>query len=473
MIQSINPWTQEIIGEVSVSSEEDINKCFIHAFNASDAWASLTAEDRWQKLLPAKNYLMENKALLAELITQEVGKPLWEAESEVGAMIAKFDAVFDAYQERSSHRGGHLNGVNYELDYLPLGIISIFGPFNLPAHLSHGQILTALLMGNTVVFKPSPLTPLVGKWLDNLWENLPEGVFQLVQGGVTTAQHIMSQKELRGIIFIGSHRAGRSIHKYLGGRPEVMLALEMGGNNPLIVGHVDTKNMKSIIYNIIQSHLITSGQRCVAARRLILPQGRLGDDILHQLSTCLANVQGGDPMLPGNYYGPVIHGESAQALLQKQLYLGEQGYITKSHLSMNLSRAHRAFITPGLIEINPLAGSLDDEEDFGPLLKVYRYDTFSNAIQLANDTLFGLSAGLISDSQNEQKTFYRHVQAGIMNCNKPMTGASGKLPFGGTGYSGNHRSAGYFSGDYCADPRASLMDETLTFPEQIHPGIKL
>jgi succinylglutamic semialdehyde dehydrogenase len=473
MIQSINPWTQEIIGEVAVSSAEDVNTCFTKASKVFDTWSSLTVEERWEKLLPAKNYLTEHKYQLAKLITQEVGKPLWEAETEVGAMIAKFDAVFDAYQIRSHNQEGDLNGVQFRLDYLSLGTIGIFGPFNLPAHLSHGQILPALLMGNAVVFKPSPLTPLVGNWFANLWSHLPEGVFQLVQGGVATAQQVLGKKELRGLIFIGSYQAGQEIHKFLAGRTEVLLALEMGGNNPLIVGQTDSNDTNPIVYNIIQSHLITSGQRCVAARRLILPIGKIGDDILEHLSTSLSSVLGGDPMLPENYYGPLIHSESAQKLMQKQNFLKQQGFISQSHLSMNVLKTNPAFITPGLFEMNHSVSSFDDDEDFGPLLKVYRYDKFAEAIHLANDTKFGLCAGLISDQKVEQSTFYQKVRAGIMNCNKPMTGASGKLPFGGLGCSGNHRSAGYFSGDYCADPRASLMEKNVSMPEKLHPGIKL
>src|SRR3990167_8941296 len=163
------------------------------------------------------------------------------------------------------------------------GVMAVLGPYNLPGHLPNGHIIPALLAGNTVVFKPSALTSLVGQKLMEVWEktNLPKGVLNLVQGGKETGIALAHHPDINGIYFTGSYETGKSLHQFFAGRPEVILALEMGGNNPLVVFNV--QNLAAAVYLTIQSAFITSGQRCSCARRLIVANNKEGADFVKRL----------------------------------------------------------------------------------------------------------------------------------------------------------------------------------------------
>jgi succinylglutamic semialdehyde dehydrogenase len=156
---------------------------------------------------------------------------------------------------------------------------------------------------------------------------------------------------------------------------------------------------------------------------------------------------------------------NAQVTLQK---LGAQSLLALQHLEKGTG-----FVSPGIIDVTDIAAVVPDEEYFGPLVKVYRYDNFDKAINEANNTGFGLSAGLLSDSEDDYNHFFTHIRAGIVNWNKPITGASSAAPFGGIGASGNHRASAFYAADYCAYPVASVEAERVSLPATLSPGIKL
>jgi succinylglutamic semialdehyde dehydrogenase len=348
-------------------------------------------------------------------------------------------------------------------------VTAVLGPFNLPGHLPHAHILPALLAGNTVVFKPSEQAPAVAHRLAQLWEStrLPPGVFNMIQGTGDTGRTLVEHPDLDGLFFTGGYATGQAICRALAVHPEKIVALEMGGNNPL--GVWETADVQTAAYYIVQSAFITAGQRCTCARRLILPAGPEGDRCLEALIALTRRLRIG-PFTedPEPFIGPVISSRAAEKLLAVQDALRSKG--GEPLLELKRLGDQPAFLSPGIIDVTR-ARDRPDEELFGPLLQVIRVPDFNALIHEANTTAFGLAAGLLSDRRERFDEFYRKVKAGIINWNGPTTGAKGTLPFGGVGRSGNHRPSGYFAADYCSYPIASIEHTALELPQHPAPGV--
>ncbi|HMB95888.1 MAG TPA: succinylglutamate-semialdehyde dehydrogenase, partial [Tepidisphaeraceae bacterium] len=338
---------------------------------------------------------------------------------------------------------------------------------NFPGHLPNGHIMPALLAGNTIVFKPSELAPLVAEMTVKLWQDagLPLGVLNLVQGGREVGQSLASHTGIDGIFFTGSFEAGRAINRANADQPGKILALEMGGNNPLIVHEVD--DLAAAAYLTIQSAYITAGQRCSCARRLIVTNEKFIDHLTAMIHKIIV---GRYTDSPEPFMGPIISDVAAQKLQSAQDDLSKRG--AKSIVKMKSIGPRPAILSPGLIDVTEMQNRAD-EEIFGPLLQVIRAKNFDDAIAEANRTRFGLAAGLFSDDRASWEKFYRATRAGVVNWNRPLTGASGLLPFGGVGCSGNNRPSAYFAADYCSYPIASMEMAHLKMPQQIVPGISI
>ncbi|HBO7442198.1 succinylglutamate-semialdehyde dehydrogenase, partial [Pseudomonas sp. BIS] len=329
----------------------------------------------------------------------------------------------------------------------------------------------ALLAGNCVVFKPSELTPKVAELTLKAWiqAGLPAGVLNLVQGGRETGVALAAHRGLDGLFFTGSSRTGNLLHSQFGGQPQKILALEMGGNNPLVVEEV--ADLDAAVYTIIQSAFISAGQRCTCARRLLVPQGAWGDALLARLVAVSATLRVGRfDEQPAPFMGAVISLSAAEHLLKAQEHLIGKG--AQPLLAMTQPIDGAALLTPGILDVSAVA-ERPDEEFFGPLLQVIRYSDFAAAIREANATQYGLAAGLLSDSRERFEQFLVESRAGIVNWNKQLTGAASSAPFGGIGASGNHRPSAYYAADYCAYPVASLESPSVSLPATLTPGISL
>ncbi|WP_165679749.1 succinylglutamate-semialdehyde dehydrogenase, partial [Metapseudomonas otitidis] len=376
-----------------------------------------------------------------------------------------------SYRERTGEKSGPLADATAVLRHKPHGVVAVFGPYNFPGHLPNGHIVPALLAGNAVVFKPSELTPKVAELTVQCWieAGLPAGVLNLVQGGRETGVALAGNPGIDGLFFTGSSRTGNLLHQQFAGRPDKILALEMGGNNPLVVDEV--ADVDAAVYTIIQSAFISAGQRCTCARRLLVPVGAWGDALLARLVAVAASIQvGAFDAQPAPFMGSVISLDAARHLLKAQEHLIAQGATPLLAMSQPLETA--ALLTPGILDVTALA-ERPDEEFFGPLLQVIRYDGFEAAMAEANATQYGLAAGLLSDSHELYQRFFIESRAGIVNWNKQLTGAASSAPFGGVGASGNHRASAYYAADYCAYPVASLESETLALPATLTPGVSL
>jgi succinylglutamic semialdehyde dehydrogenase len=468
---SQNPATDEIIWQGHSADDSDVDKAVLAATDAFENWALTPLEGRVAIIRKYQSLLDKNKGLIAELISEETGKPLWEAKTEAAAMVGKINLSLTAHEDRTSQRENEMPGAVARLRHKPHGVVAVFGPFNFPGHLPNGHIVPALLAGNTLVFKPSEQTPRIGQKMVELWQNagLPDGVLNLVQGARDTGIALSTHSDLDGLFFTGSSRTGALLHSEFAGHPEKILALEMGGNNPLIV--TDISDLQGAVYHTLQSAFITAGQRCTCARRLIIPIGVEGDAFVDALQKATAKIKVGpqeDDTEP--FMGSVISNTAADQLLEAQANLIETG--GKSVCEMKRVFPAKPFLRPGIIDVTDIE-HLPDEEYFGPLLQVIRVADFDAAIKTANDTRFGLSAGLISDNKSYYEKFSALSRAGIVNWNRPITGASGAAPFGGIGASGNHRPSAYYAADYCAYPVASVEAEKADLPDTLTPGITL
>ncbi|WP_445427917.1 succinylglutamate-semialdehyde dehydrogenase [Alishewanella sp. HL-SH05] len=467
---SIDPAKNKVIWQGQAASATQVKQAILAARQAQIAWGDLGFAERVVFVKQFAAQLSSHKEQLAACIAEDTGKALWESLTEVGAMIGKIDISVRAYEERTGTKENPMPQGRAFLRHKPHGVVAVFGPYNFPGHLPNGHIVPALLAGNTVVFKPSELTPKVAELTVKLWQQaeLPAGVLNLVQGEVDTGKALASDDGIDGLFFTGSSRTGHYLHQQFAGRPEKILALEMGGNNPLIVQ--DVANIDAAVHDIVQSAFITSGQRCTCARKLFLPVGANGDAILQRLLEVSRNIQVGEyDAQPQPFMGAMISVQAAKGMLAAQQQLVALG--GEILLPLSQPYADKALVTPGIIECTHIS-DFPDEEHFGPLLKVFRFSDFDAAIAAANNTSFGLSAGLLSDSHELYQHFYKHIRAGIVNWNRPITGASSAAPFGGIGKSGNHRASAYYAADYCAYPVASVELEQVVLPEQLSPGLQ-
>ncbi len=449
-LTSHEPATGELLwrGEVG-----NVDAAVGAARDAFAGWASLPLLKRLDPIKRFAERLKADPTPLAELIARETGKPLWEAKTEVESVANKVDLSAKAYSERTAHRrtDGAL-GARTALRHKPHGVMAVLGPYNFPAHLPNGHIVPALIAGNTVVFKPSEKTPAVGEALvaAYLEAGVPEGVVGVLQGGPDEGKALVAHGGVDGVLFTGSARAGIAINRSLSHRPDRIVALEMGGNNPIVAW--DTHDLASAATLIVQSAFLSAGQRCSNARRLIV-KADIADALLREVKALTDRLVVAEPFAePQPFMGPVIDNDTADGLMDSFLFLISNGgqairFMTRPDETL-------PFLTPGIVDVTNMT-ERPDVELFGPLLQVTRVATLEDAIAHANATAYGLSAALIGGSSDDYDRFWANVRAGVINWNKPTNGASSALPFGGVGLSGNHRPSAWYAADYCAYPVAS------------------
>jgi succinylglutamic semialdehyde dehydrogenase len=467
----LNPVSQQPVWRGNEATAAEVEQACQSARAAFAAWARRPLAERLEIIQRFASLLEQNKQQLAAVISQETSKPFWETLTEVQSMVAKVAISVRAYHERTGESLTEMADGAASLRHRPHGVLAVFGPYNFPGHLPNGHIVPALIAGNTVVFKPSELTPWTAEETVKLWQQagLPAGVLNLVQGGRSTGEALAQSSEIDGLLFTGSANTGYHLHKQLAGAPEKILALEMGGNNALIID--DVADIDAVVNLTIQSAFVSAGQRCTCARRLIIKNGAAGDAFIQRLLEVTRNLVVGEwNAEPQPFMGGVISLQAAQQILQAQQRLVDLG--AEVLLPVTQPDANSSLLSAGILDVTGVS-NVPDEEYFGPLSCIYRYDSFDEALQIANATRFGLSVGLVSPDRELFERVLIEARAGIVNWNKPLTGASSAAPFGGVGASGNHRASAFYAADYCAWPMASLESDHVNLPEKLSPGIVL
>ncbi|MCZ4340753.1 succinylglutamate-semialdehyde dehydrogenase [Sphingomonadaceae bacterium G21617-S1] len=455
MMRSIDPATGETIWEGEETAPAAIPALVERARAALRDWSTRPVEERAAILQHYAATLKDRTEDIARDIARETGKPLWETRTEIASMIGKVAVSIAAQAERAGSRRADTAFGRAVLRHKPHGVMAVLGPYNFPGHLPNGHIVPALLAGNSVIFKPSEETPLTGQHMARALHDagVPEHVFQLVQGGRGQGAALIGA-DIDGLLFTGSATTGAHFRRVMIDRPHVILALELGGNNPLIAWG-DPETMAAAI---VQSAFITTGQRCSCARRLIIPDGIEGNATIEAVHTLAVRLRIGawdDPEEP--YMGPLISARAAQASLDAVAALRAKG--AKALLPFERLDRSDAFVTPGIYDVTGI--DVPDAEIFAPVLQVIRVRDFDTAIEAANRTSFGLSAGLLSDDAALWDRFLAGSRAGVVNWNRPTTGAAANMPFGGLGASGNHRPSAYYAADYCAYPVASFEADSI------------
>jgi succinylglutamic semialdehyde dehydrogenase len=452
MFQSIDPATGGAVWEGETASGADVCAAVARARAACDSWGGTPLAERIARARAFKAVLQARAETIAADISRETGKPLWETRAELASMIAKVELSVAAQAERAGEGASEMAFGQAVLRHRPHGVMAVLGPYNFPGHLPNGHIVPALLAGNTVVFKPSEETPLTGQHMADAWAEagLPVGVFNLIQGGRETGAALIDA-DIDGLLFTGSAVAGAHFRRVFVDRPRVLLALELGGNNPLIAWDGDIDEAASII---VQSAFITTGQRCSCARRLIVPQAAYGDAVVAAVSALADRlVIGAWDDAAESYMGPLVSVRAAEHARAQVAALVNVGARVIQPFE-GLPGRSAAFVTPAMVDVTGV--NVPDEEIFAPVLQIIRVPDFDAAIMAANHTCFGLSAGLISADDALWARFLAKARAGVINRNRPTTGAAGSMPFGGLGESGNHRPSAYYAADYCAYPVASF-----------------
>jgi succinylglutamic semialdehyde dehydrogenase len=425
------------------------------ARDAFPEWAARSSSYRMEALRRFANVVRKRESDFAALIARETGKPLWETQTEVAAVVNKVDISINAYAERTPKRTLEAAMGNKVLvRHKPHGVLAVLGPYNFPAHLPNGHIVPALLAGNAVVFKPSEKTPASGEFLVQCYRDagIPEGVIRLLVGGPDQGRALAAEPGIDGLLFTGSARAGQALHRQFADTPQKILALELGGNNPLVVWH--PKDIDAAAAIVVQSAYLSAGQRCTCARRLIVEDGH-EKPLLDAISKLIDRMVVDEPFAePQPFMGPVIDNAAADHLQEQWVGLMMKG--GKPIRRLDRPYEDRPYLRPALIDVTD-ATDRPDEEIFGPVLQVIRVRDFDAAIAEANNTRFGLAASLVGGTPDQFEHFWSGVRAGVINWNKPTNGAPSNAPFGGVGLSGNHRPSAFYAADYCAYPVTSVQ----------------
>ena len=423
------------------------------AREAWQGWAAHSVAFRIEALRRYANVVRKREQEFAELISHETGKPFWEARTEVAAVVNKVEISIDAYAERTPQRKLEAAlGNRVAVRHKPHGVLAVLGPYNFPAHLPNGHIVPALIAGNSVVFKPSEKTPATGAMLVECLHQagIPEGAVRLLIGGPEQGKALASEPGIDGLLFTGSARAGMSLHRQFSEMPHKMLALELGGNNPIVVWNA--RDIEAAALIVVQSAYLSAGQRCTAARRLIVEEGK-ETELLEAIQFLIDRIIVDEPFAdPQPYMGPVIDTAAADHVQEQWLGLMMKG--GKPLRRLDRPFEERPYLTPALIDVTSVKDR-PDEEIFGPVLQLIRVKDFDAAIDEANATRFGLAASLIGGSPEQYDRFWANVRAGVINWNRPTNGAPSNAPFGGIGLSGNHRPSAFYAADYCAYPVTS------------------
>jgi succinylglutamic semialdehyde dehydrogenase len=447
---SLDPATGDEVwsGELGDASAE-----VAAARSAWPEWAAHSLSYRSEAVRRFANVVRKREQEFATLISKETGKPFWEARTEVASVIAKVQISIDAYAERTPQRKLEAAlGNKIAVRHKPHGVLAVLGPSNFPAHLPNGHIVPALIAGNAIVFKPSEKTPASGAFLVECLHKagIPEGVVRLLVGGPEQGKALAGEPDIDGLLFTGSARAGKALHKQFADMPHKILALELGGNNPLVVW--DAKDVESAAAIVVQSAYLSAGQRCTAARRLIVEDGKHGP-LLDAIQALIDRLIVDQPFAdPQPFMGPLIDLASADHVQEQWLNLMMKG--GKPLKRLDRPQKNLPYLTPALIDMTD-AKDRPDEEIFGPVLQLVRVADFDAAMAEANATRFGLVASLVGGTPAQFHKFWAHVRAGVINWNKPTNGAPSNAPFGGVGLSGNHRPSAFYAADYCAYPVTS------------------
>jgi succinylglutamic semialdehyde dehydrogenase len=428
-------------------------------------WKKLSVQARCEKLKAYQDVLKLRKKEIAEAISWETGKPFWETEQEASSIINKVQVTIDESLKRIQTQiyenlMDHTNGYVY---HRPIGPCLVIGPFNFPCHLANGQILSALMAGNSVIFKPSEKTMYSAQLLMECFHTaqLPAGVVNLIQGGGETARRLVMESSIRGVFFTGSKEVGLKILEHTHNQIQKLVALELGGKNISII-HNDA-NFEWALHEMLLSSFITTGQRC-SSTSIILIQRSIHEEFLNRFHELAKKIIIDHPIKYAQepFMGPLIDERAVQHFLVFMGMGNREGAIEVMRGKVLHDRQFKGhYVSPSIHffeKIPPEKSLFIQSEIFGPTCTLIPYDDIEEAFQLAHLSDYGLVGSLFSSNKGLYEKAIEELEVGLLNFNRGTTGAHAKLPFGGVKSSGNFRPAAVSMIDACVYPMSSLED---------------
>ncbi|MBI4437130.1 MAG: aldehyde dehydrogenase family protein [Candidatus Omnitrophica bacterium] len=442
-------------------SEEEVERAVAAAQAGFSVWREKPFTVRRRAILQFHKALRRRREELAQLITREMGKPIRDALQEVDRMIERVPLASKEAGRLSEGKSYPLKrGVRGVLRYKPRGILAIIGPFNFPGHIPNSQILPAILLGNSVIFKPSEFTPFVGQLLAELWHEtgLPRGIFNLVQGDGRVGKTVVAHEKIHGIIFTGSYATGQKIREETVHQVDKLVALEMGGKNAAIVSR--HAGLQNAVENCLLGSFSISGQRCNATSRIILEK-KIAKPFLKSFMDKAKSVTVGYGLDEKNFMGPLV----SQDAVEKYLYhtaLAPKENFEVLQKGIPLEKERRGYYVQPSVCLREVKkgetprGPYTEEEIFGPNVAIYIVDALEEAVRIHNASRYGLIASFFSKRKEEYEKIFRELEVGLLNWNQATIYSSARLPFGGVKRSGNHHPVGAFVPHLCTYPVAVL-----------------
>jgi len=455
------------------SSTAHVSAACSAAKKAFRAWSHLSLDERKEHLLNLKKAYLDRAADMAEIICREVGKPMWEAKTEAAALASKIDITIEHSLKLVAEEkvAAALPGVDGYVRFKARGVMAVVGPFNFPAHLPNGHIIPALIMGNTIVFKPSDKTPAVGQLMAEIFQQagLPPGVINVIQGQGEIGRRLVQNEDVDGILFTGSYEVGLKIKQDTLEHYWKILALEMGGKNSTVIW--SDADLEKAVYETLVGAYMTTGQRCSCTSKVIVHRS-VRDKFLQNFHDNAKKLTVGH-WASNPFMGPLISQDSVEKYVRFQEIAKREGAESLMRGKVLDVGREGYYVTPSinLVDRFNAESVYQKNEIFGPNVAVYTVDDFDQAIGVVNAGGFGLSMALFSKDKSLYEKALQDARVGLLNWNRTTNGSSSRLPFGGMGKSGNDRPSGSFAIQYCAVPVASLEDMGAFDRTKVLPGL--
>jgi succinylglutamic semialdehyde dehydrogenase len=439
---------------------KDVEKVVESANSGFKTWKKLTQSERNNFLKKYQEEVTKRKDEISLAIAYETGKPLWEAKTETASVISKVNITIEDSLPRITNKyiENIMPGTNGHIYFKPIGPSLIIGPFNFPCHLANGQILSALIAGNSIIFKPSEKTCYSAQLLIECFHSagFPSGVINLLQGDGEVAR-LLKEKSLKGVFFTGSKEVGKKILDITHHDLSKLVSLELGGKNTTII-HSDT-NPDHALLELLKSCFLTTGQRCTSTS-IVAIQRNIHEDFIARFHEMAKKIIIDHPVeyVQEPFMGPLIDLAAVDAYL---LFMGmaKREGIHEIMRGKNIEKPKKGYYVSPSIH---LAEKWNNDslflqsEIFGPNVTFIPYDTIDEAIKIANATEYGLAASIFTKDKDVYNLCVDEINSGLLNFNRSTIGASAKLPFGGVKNSGNYRPAALSTIDACVYQMASL-----------------
>ncbi len=447
------------------------------AVKGFQTWKKISLEERKNILLKYQEEVKKREDEIAIALALEVGKPLWEAKTEAAALANKVNVTIGESFSRvqNKHISNIMPNIEGHILYKPLGPCFVIGPFNFPCHLANGQILSALLMGNSIIFKPSEKTLYSAQIMFECLATagFPEGVINFVIGAGDVANNIVTHSSIKGVFFTGSKNVGLKIKEATVHSLDKLIALELGGKNSSIV-HEDAPQ-EHALSELIKACFLTSGQRCTSTGTILVHE-KIFQEFSEKFKNLSERIHVDHPIefktMP--FMGPVIDDHAAKLYTEYIKNVESQGAESLLDFKKVELQFEGYYYSPTIHVLNKFDQNQHSfvlDEVFAPHCTLIPYQDLEQAVEIANATEYGLAGALFTNNMKHYDYCCRELDVGIFNWNRSTVGASAKLPFGGVKSSGNFRPAGVSMIDSCVHSLASLETKDTSSSLEGIPGL--